>query len=352
MSDDRTAAGSPTFSLWSPGLVTTHGTDPYESLQIHSFHLGSRRNLYTVSYFTGGHSESMGIQAHDPVDWDTTIPWGAQLFSVTAGVAPAAVTQFWVGWIDGRTVSMEALSRRRVIDSPLATGESLIFPAVMDGSGAASVYSWLPTGRGMALRQRVFADGVGPPRLLAEIPGVPVASRVAAVPGEHEEHAVIGWAERTPEGGTILGTAVVYRGQATLQRSRVAAGNAPMEQQRIGVWAGTRDWWEVAAVLDKAAQGDYRLAVFSVDRNDGQAKLKTMKLDLQPAVVAKAAIDYESSTELPFSRRYFLDRDGLLRNERGWNALRAPVGVDSALPIINGYWGERGADGIFTFKSI
>src|SRR5687768_14015332 len=97
MSDDRTAAGAPTFSLWSPGLVTTHETYPYESFQIHSFHLGPRRNLFTVSYFMGEHSESMGIEAHDPVDWDTTVPWGAELFSVTAGVAPAAVTQFWVG---------------------------------------------------------------------------------------------------------------------------------------------------------------------------------------------------------------------------------------------------------------
>jgi hypothetical protein len=47
--------------------------------------------------------------------------------------------QFWVGWLVGRRLHMQALMQVKPIDTELATDEVPIFPAVTDLSGVGNL---------------------------------------------------------------------------------------------------------------------------------------------------------------------------------------------------------------------
>src|SRR5687767_12167931 len=96
MSDDGTLDGPPTYSLASPGVVTTNQVKPLPDFEIHTFYLGAGRRLHTVRSYVGEHIHDAGMHAFSPVDWETTVPRGALLFSVTAGVGAQTAEQFWM----------------------------------------------------------------------------------------------------------------------------------------------------------------------------------------------------------------------------------------------------------------
>ena len=359
LNDDPTIGGPPTFSLRSPGVVTTFGTEPFSSFQIHAFFLGAARSLHTNGYFLPMHSESPGIQAHEPVDWEKRVPWHAELFAVTAGVSPDVVRQFWVGWTRDGQVSMEALTQSQTFNSPLEEKESLVLPAVMDGTGGASVYSWRPTPRGAALWQRVFSVSGSSNRMLIEIPGLPVVSRAWAIPGLRSRHAIIGWVENSESKAAVLGIASVEDGRVAVRRSEPLEQSAPIPQQRIGVWGRALNRAEVSAVVTQQEDGHltYKLASFGIS-GESPSPLKTVPVSLRDGQLARAGIEYSSHGDEASSQLYLLTTDGTLsEGYPEWGryapqALKRGVRLDSVLPIVEGYWGEHGPDGRLVFKEL
>jgi hypothetical protein len=346
MTDDRVPDDLPAVSLWTPGLVITHETKPFDDFQIYSVYLSAGRRLHTVQAYIGQNVEDSGIHTFDPVDWESTVvPRGAQLFSVTAGVLPETVSQFWVGWIKDRTAYLEGLTEQHAIKAPLAPDESVVFPAVMDGSGAASLFSWRSGAHGASLWQTIFKGRIASPHSVVEIPGRPLIFRAAAVPG-HSHRGVVAWVEHT-ETLTVLGMALVEHGQAKVWRSEPIAGMAPVREQRIGVWASEDGRLETGVVLAWEGGGGpgYRLARFSAGRGGAKSALKFEKVMISAGEVTRAAVEYSSSLSDPEHVAYFLTRDGHLLEGHGLRVVRRSVPSDSSLPIVEGYWVSKIPEG-------
>jgi hypothetical protein len=342
--------GPPTLSLQRPGLVTTSQVQPFKLNQIYSYYLGVGRRLHTVKSFRGGNSEARGIRSFEPVDWETTVPPGAQLFSVTAGISPDTTQQFWVGWLAGREVCMEALTEQQAIRTPLTAGETVVFPGIMDAAGAATLFSWRTAGDSAKLVQRKFSKTGVTEGVVAEIPGHPVVSRVAAVPGA-PSLAMVGWVEGIEvTRSSVLGIAVVEGGQARIWRSHEIPLTSPLAAQRMGVWGASADRREVAAVL--VAPGDtraYRLARFGSTIDEASGAPTTVPINLMPGHMVSAAIDYAASASRPQSAEYYLLKNGVVLGG-GLTAVWRDVPPDSPLPFIDGYWVGRDANGSPSFQ--
>lgn len=334
------------FELSSPGVTTIHDTGPPESIETYGYYLNSSRVLYTVEYVVVGRDRVRAETLH-PVGWAITVPSGARLFSVTGGVSPARTREFWVGWIRDREVHLKSLSGPVSSSSILTEEESPIFPAVMDGSGAASFYTWRRTANGAALWQRVFSPSGGPvpARLVVEVPGRPVVSRIAAVPGRRSQHAVVGWVERTESVASVAGIAVVENEHATVRRSPPIQWTAPIGDQRLGVWAGAIDRVQVAAVVvGDGVPPTFTLMQFGAGPDAPEGALRAESLELSPGQLARAAIDYQPTEEEPRPNVVLLSKDGLLSWDGEPRLRTSSVSLDSVLPIaitaMGPFWGK------------
>jgi hypothetical protein len=338
MAEDSAFEGPPTPNLSTPGVVTTHQMKPFEDLCLYAIYLGAGRRIHTVEAFLGQNVEDPAITLFKPVDWETAIaPRDARIFSVTAGVSADAVSQFWVGWIQDRTVYMDALTEEHVIKAVLADDEALVVPPVMDGAGAASLFSWRAGTKVASLWQRVFKGNGASAHSVVEIPGHPLISRAAAVPG-HPQQGVVGWVERA-EAGSVLGLALVERGRATIWRSEPIAATVPISEQRIGVWASNDGRLEVSALLtERDGAAVYRLAHLSARRGETKAVLKSEGVTMKEGQLGRAAIEYSSSLSQPVREVYLLTKDGRLLAGRHLKVVRRSVPPDSPLPIVEGFW--------------
>jgi hypothetical protein len=339
MSDDGARGDSAAMTLSMPGVVTTHETQPFDDdLEIYSFYVGAGRRLHTVKAYIGQNIEDGGIHTYDPVDWETAVvPPGAQVFSVTAAVAAETVSQFWVGWIKDRSVYLEAVTADHAIKAELSADESVVFPAVMDGSGAASLFTWRAGAHGSALWQTVFKGKTARPHLVAEIPGQPLVSRAAAIPG-HPQRGVVAWVERA-ETTSVLGLALVEHGRATVWRSDPMAETAPVREQRIGVWVSDDGRLETSALVTRRVDGatGYRVAHFSARLGGPKSVLRSEGVAIKDGELARGAIEYSSSLSHPDREVYLLTKDGRLLTGR-LRVARRLVPLDSPLPIVEGYW--------------
>jgi hypothetical protein len=356
MSDDPTLVGPPTFTLASPGVGITNDPEALESsMGTYWVHLGKHRQLRTVEWFPGHDSESPRIQPGQPVEWDTSVPWGAELFSVTAGVSAARVRQFWTGWLSGRHNHMEPHDGIRTLSSALEADESVIFPAVMDGSGAASVYTWRPTANGATLWQRVFTKwSADDPRSLLEIPGRPLLSHVASAGGLRVRHAVIGWVEQPSPAASVLGIAVIEEGRPIKVMRSAPLSAVPLPSQRIGAWTSDAlDAFQVAAVVVGATDSRYRLVGFGTRPGEREGRLSEEALDVKPGDLVRSALDY-GRRDQPYLHRALLLHDGRVLGEG--RVLRTGVPLDSELPIVmvgaSAYWHVRRTDGTFQLDSL
>jgi len=357
MSDNPTISSPPAFTLASPGFGTTDDPEAMESSHgTYSVELGPYGRLHTVEWLPGHHSEEPPLRPADPVDWAATIPSGAHVFSVTAGVSAARVRQFWVGWLSGGRVHMEPLDGVGTLSSSFVPDESMAFPAVMDGSGAASVYTWRPTASGSALWQRVFSKWtVDEPVQVVEISGRPAVSRVTSGEGLRTRHAVVAWVESTGA-GAVLGMVAAEEGRRTkVLRSQPVPGTEPFLPQRLGVWASSAlDAFEVAAVLTRAdSKRGYEIARFQVTPERPQGRLGRDVLDLAADQLARAAIDHGRGGETPHTNQALLLRDGRLLANDG-RLVHRSVRLDSELPIVmvgwGAYWRVAKRDGSFELE--
>jgi hypothetical protein len=356
MTADRSSTASGGANLWNPGIVATYDTDPIMRDTYGLFVKDGR--VHTLEYFEGSPLRRT-MKAHEPVDWEIRVPAGATLFSLTGGVAPENIEQFWVGWAVDRAVHMEAISDHHAQVVSLAPDEAPIFPGVLGGNGTASLFTWRKAA-GTALWLRTFAPKGKTPTLrsVAEIPGQPVSSIVAAVPGERSHHALVGWVEASPR-GAVLAIAVLKGERTSIVRSDPVGDSRPLPLQRIGLWAGSLHRQELTAVLlGEGPAAGYVLARFSVKPGAAAGTLSTSHIDLQAGEIASAAIDYYRDNSRPLPHCAILTTDGrVLRDDRDQtrpHLLRAGVPLDSPMPIVTtagaAYWGERGADGRLSFK--
>ena len=201
------------FSLASPGFITIHEEGMFFSTETYAIGvLGPRRILHTAEFVQSGQGEG-GAHAMQVGLVGRPVPENARIFAAGSGISPGNTHQFWVGWLVGRHVHMQALMQEKPIEAELAADETPIFPAITDGSGAVSLYTWRPApGGGTALWRHTFKGaiktaGTASAEALSEIPGRPVVSVVGAIPGERAAHALIGWVESGSE-GAVLGIAV------------------------------------------------------------------------------------------------------------------------------------------------
>ena len=110
------------------------------------------------------------------------------------------------------------------VDTELAADETAIFPAVMDGAGAAALYSWRPVaGGGTALWRRLFTGAIKTKATVAaealtESRGGRSSRSSGRFPASEAQHALIGWAENTPA-GAVLGIAIIRPTQMRVVRS-------------------------------------------------------------------------------------------------------------------------------------
>jgi hypothetical protein len=252
--------------------------------------------------------------------------------------------------VAGREIYMEALTAQHAIRSPVTGGETVVFPGVMDGVGAASLFSWRAAGEGVKLVQRTFSGTTVSESVVAEMPGRPVVSRVAAVPGA-PSLAVVGWVEGNEVTRTsVLGIAVVEGGKARVSRSQEMSSMSPLAAQRMGVWAASAEHVEVAAVL--VAPGNpstYSLARFGLGVGQAPAAPTGIRLALPPEHLVSAAIDYATSSSTPHRAEYYLLKNGDVL-DGGLITLMNDVPPDSPLPLFDGYWVSRNADGSPSFQ--
>jgi hypothetical protein len=283
------------------------------------------------------------------------------LFGATSAVSAGMSHQFWVGWLLGRRLHMQALMQPKPIEMEIEADEVPILPAVTDSSGVGNLYTWRPAGRGTALWRHSFSGqiktaGFATSEALSEIPGQPVVSIAGTIPGEESQHVVIGWVEATVE-GAVLGIAFVSPERMRVIRSKPIAGMVPVVRQRIGLWAAAPvsagRFQLIAAVQSQAEQPAYGAAVMNIGPNADQGSVTLSGIGIPAGTLHSAAFDYDSYEEPSFSRT-FLTKDGTLWARKKPEVKRHSVDLDSPLPVastsVGTYWGVRAADGTMTFE--
>jgi hypothetical protein len=357
VTDDPTLAGPPTFSLANPGVGTTDDPEAMESsMGTYVVHLTRGRRLQTVEWLPGRHSEAPTAQPHEPVEWDVVVPWGAQVFSVSAGVSAARVRQFWVGWLSSGTVYMEPLDGIRTLSAALEAEEVPVFPSVMDASGAVSFYTWRFTANGAALWQRLFTKwGANDARKVMEVSGRPTFSAATSVPGLRSQHAVIGWVEHDRAQGSVMAIALIEEGRSKVWRSQAKVDHMPFPQQRMGVWASSPDTFAAAAVMvGDIARPGYRLARFTVGPELPAGGLALDQLSVRPGTLIRAAVDYHRSDSARVHCA-LLTSDGRLVDGDD-RVIRTSVQLDNLLPIVLAgggiFWRVRQPDGRFDLEEL
>jgi hypothetical protein len=344
------------FDLASPGVIATDDTEVPAVREIYGFFPGGITGLRTIEYVAYGY-ERHRMEAMHSVEWHTSVPRGAKLFSVTAGISPAKVRQFWVGWISDGQAHLRSLSKLRTVTSPLVENEVPIFPAVMDASGAAVLYTWRLTEKGATLWQRVFSPmAASSPRLLAEIQGRPMAFAVAAIPGLRSRQAVVGWIARTEDVASVFGLAVVENERVTVRRSAPIQSSAPIARQRFGVWAAAVANIELAAVLvGDGIPPNYTLAKFRLTAERPDGEVRSEPLDLKSGQLASAAVDYSCSSADPSDSVVLLTIDGRLFDDLG-RVIRQSIPPNSFLPVVlsqrGRFWGKAAPDGTLVFEDL
>jgi hypothetical protein len=347
-------------SLQNPGFVSMYDTGVPEQYTLNA--AGPRRILTTTRFHQRG-AELLELGPEDPASWDVEVPDGAELFGATSGVSPGNAHQLWVGWLVGRRVHMQALMQEHPIEAELGADETPIFPAVMDGAGLASLYAWHPAGAGIALTRRVFSGALKEPpaatgEVLSEIPGRPLVSSAAAVPGERSQHAVIGWIEAS-DAGAVIGVAVITPDRMRVVRSRPIADTVPFARQRLGIWpAGPLSSQRVrvtALVESTSPGGDYTVATFEVAAPPKEPALTLSESGIPAKQLHAAAFDYVKNYLEPFFVRTYLTTNRALLVGTPPRARRQGIPLDSPLPVLvtdPAYWGTRAADGTFTFEEL
>lgn len=350
------------FTLLNPGLATSYEVgliDQWANYGISA--VGERHILQTTEYYEGGEERS-DVLTFSPASWGVEVPDGAQIFGTTSGTTPANAKQFWTGWLVGRRLHMQALMQERPIDAELAAEEIPIFPPVMDKAGLAALYAWRPVGEATALWRRVFSGQIktqatSDSEALSEIPGRPVVSIAGAIPGDTTQHAVLGWAERTPA-GAVLGIAVIKPNGMRVLRSEPVPGFDPFARQRPGVWASAapaEEKFEVTVALEaRDAQGGYKVARFSIKAKPEDQTVKLSAIDLATGSLHSAAFDYLKNHVDAKVHRTYLTHDGRMWIGESPMVRRESVPLDAPLTVLTtrkAYWGVRGPDGTLRFES-
>jgi hypothetical protein len=355
------------YTLQNPGLVTVFEFDTVAKMssmdtygiQVH----GPKNTLQTVNYTEGGPelwelSDTLG-----PVSWNVSVPGAATVFGAASGMSPDVVHQFWVGWIQGARVHMQALMQEHAIELTLQPDEVPIFPAIMDGDGTAALFSWRPVGTGAALWRHLFSGkiktaGQVASEALSEIPGRPVLSAAGFVPGERAPVAVIGWLEAQPT-GSVLGVAVVMPKQMRVLRSDPVPRTAPFMNQRPAVWAKpplAEGQFQLVGVLQSIGEQppSYQVAQLDARLSPSSAAVQLSDSQVAPGELQAAAFDYEKVIAKAAPFRALLTKNGTLFTG-GNEPFPERVPIDSTLPLATGlhrYLGTRHPDGTLTFKGI
>jgi hypothetical protein len=352
------------FSLASPGLITIHQEGQFLSTETYAIGvLGPRRILHTAELVQSGR-EMEELKPFEWVSWNVPVPENARILAAGSGISPGLTHQFWVGWLAGQRVHMQALMQEKPIEAELAADETPIFPAITDGAGAVSLYTWRPApGGATALWRHTFKGaiktaGTATAEALSEIPGRPVVSVAGAIPGERAAHAVIGWIESGSE-GAVLGIAVIMPTRMRVVRSKPLHDLVAFANQRLSIWAGVKTaagtYQLPAVVQSRAGAPVYHLAVFNVggDAGEGRVDLDT---PIPSGPLHAAAFDYERNHLQAMLDPAYLTKDGTLWFDKNPPMIkRRGVDLDSPLPIATTsyvYWGTRAPDGTISFEQL
>ena len=352
------------FNLASPGIVTIYDAGPLGGVETFTIDLmGAKHALHTSQFYQGGIERYDLQSSQGPVSWGVPVPEDALVFGATSGVMSGFSHQFWVGWLVGRRLHMQALMQVKPIDMELATDEVPIFPAVTDLSGVGNLYTWRPTSHGTVLWRHSFTGqiktvGTVTSEALSEIPGHPVVSVAGTIPGEQEQHAVIGWVEATPD-GAVMGMAIVKPDRLRVIRSKPMAGMAPFLRQRIGVWAAASPgpvghFQLVAALQSQTDRPAYSVAALKVSADSDLGAVDLSDSGIPAGTLHSAAFDEDKQHTKPSFSRTFLTKDGTVLACNPPEVRLHGVDLESPLPVadtsFHTYWGTRKADGTMTFE--
>jgi hypothetical protein len=375
------------FTIDAPGVITTNEDGlSYELYGLAA--LGPRHILNTIRFWERRSDLGELSDSPDFVAWDVDVPQGAQLVGVTSAVSTELAHQYWVGWLLGRSLHMQALKQEAPFTTQLLPGEAPIFPAIMDKAGRSAVYSWRPSDDGRALWRRTFAGDIHQPvtmveRELARIPGRPLAARIAPISNLQTSHALLGWVEESPA-GTVLGVALIDSDQVRLFRSDPMVDVSPLARQRLGLWAESYDSVELDVVVrSKEEPFSYSLARFSIGQNnpmkDGwwhagpemppapflvspdaqKQSLVLTRLNLPAGTLHAAALEhFKQRCELSLHQTYLTTDGRVLVASQIGGELREVlrnIPLDDPLAVVTGaqaaYWGTRRLDGSITLNS-
>lgn len=351
----------PRFTLANPGVITFFDADLMRRSQYGISTIGPRNLLQTTQYRETG-PERDDVRPFEPSSWGVAVPAGAEIFAATGGVTAENARQFWVGWLVGKRVAMQALMQQHPVETELAADETPTFPAVMDNAGVAALYSWRPAGDATALWRRLFTGQLKTKptvavEALTEIPGRPVVSVVGAIPGDRTQHAVIGWAEDAPA-GAVLGMAIVRPTRIVVERSAPVPDFSPFARQRPGVWASAppaKERYELTVALQsRGSPHRYATARFSIGATPEERNVSTAPIALNPDHLHAAAFDYSKDHVDPFVNEVFLTNDGRMWIGHRPEARRQGLPLGNPLPVLattRVYWGVRDPDGSLRFES-
>lgn len=354
--------------------------------------LGKRHVLNTIRFDTRMIDDGSYVLDDPPelAAWDVEVPVGAQIFGATSGFPSTRTHQFWVGWLVGRQLHMQALKQEAPFATDLAEAEVPIFPAVMDKAGRAALYSWRPAAQGTELWQRTFTGEIKQAPTMqshkvADVPGQPLASVAGVMEGKQHptSHAMVGWVEDSRE-GAILGMVLIEADQVNVVRSHPVAAMSPLPRQRLGIWGVAWDCVELSAVVQtRAERPGYSVVRFSLGQNlpnsDGwwssksvgmtladvsqqplwqKRSLEVTKLNLTPGTLHASAIDHYMQRSEKLLHQVYLTRDGHLHRAYDvggeLQVVFRNIALDDPLAVLispqNPFWGTRHPDGNFTME--
>ncbi len=326
----------PTFTLQAPGVVSTFDAGPITGYELYALTtVGPRRILHTISFFE--RRPDLGEPSEgNPLSWQVEVPAGALLFGVGGGVDTERSQNFWVGWLAGRRIHMQALKLDDPLETDILPDEAPVFPALMDGAGRATLYSWRPGADGATLWQRAFRGELGKPGEVGQatavaVKGNPLVTVVGGIFGERAPNALIGWVEKTPAGAVLAVAAVTPSAPPRLWRSEPVADASPLPRQRLALWAPAANRIELAALLVSDKDKSITLARFALDGTPFGTVTHMPVAGPEIPVIA-GAVDYFKDEHRARFNVALLTTDGRLMIKKTYGSGALRVGSEGLQP--------------------
>jgi hypothetical protein len=291
---------------------------------------GATGTLQTIQ-FEETRADKAEIAVVSRFAWERRAHAGAALVVPDAGLPMTRLDEYWVLWSDEGVLYAQAARHDAPLASPMRDGEWIIDRPLAMAKRELHVYAWQ---EGLLTRRQFGAESKVDAVL--ELPGAPVCSLCAPVPGDDGGTAFIGCAGEVD--GSVSATALYVRGGRVMRLDGKSEGQYRlMRRHKMGMHVGVKTRPALTVLTESREDGAYAILEASFDFARQECVWKRTRLEfVAPGSLVSAASFYFKTQDRGEGFLLAVNREGQLQSlrRRFAQTLRTGVGPRYGYPIL------------------